>query len=114
MISEIFLRVLLIEEQYLEVDFEDRTLRFDLDELDRLTLAYAISVHKSQGSEYRAVIVVITEEHSRMAQRHLLYTAVTRGKEHVFLVADPATLQSSVLSDEHNRRYQKLTELLAL
>ncbi len=103
-----------IEEQYLEVDFEDRTLRFDLDELDRLTLAYAISVHKSQGSEYRAVIVVITEEHSRMAQRHLLYTAVTRGKEHVFLVADPATLQSSVSSDEHNRRYQKLTELLAL
>ena len=71
-------------------------------------------MHKSQGSEYRAVIVVITDEHSRMAQRHLLYTAVTRGKEHVFLVADPATLQSSVLSDEHNRRYQKLTELLAL
>lgn len=101
------------EEQFIEVDFEDRTLRFDLDELDRLTLAYAISIHKSQGSEYRAVIVVITDEHQYMAQRHLLYTAVTRGKEHVFLVADPATLQSSVLSDEHNRRWQKLTELLA-
>ena len=101
------------EEQFIEVTFEDRTIRFELDELDRLTLAYAISIHKSQGSEYRAVVVVITDEHQYMAQRHLLYTAVTRGKEHVFLVADPATLQSSVLSDEHNRRWQKLTELLA-
>ena len=83
-----------------------------MDELDRLALAYAISIHKSQGSEYRTVVVVLTAEHLHMAQRHLLYTAVTRGKEHVFLVADPATLQACVISDEHNRRWQKLTELL--
>lgn len=99
--------------QAIDVHFEQRNIRFRFDELDRLTLAFAISIHKSQGSEYRAVIVVITNDHLPMAQRHLIYTAVTRGKEHVFLVAEPAALQTAILSDENNRRWQKLTELLA-
>lgn len=99
--------------QFVEVQFEDRLVRFGFDQLDRLTLAYAISIHKSQGSEYKAVIVVINNEHLPMAQRHLIYTAVTRGKEHVFLVAEPHALQTAILSDENNRRWQKLTELLS-
>lgn len=99
--------------QFVEVQFEDRLVRFGFDQLDRLTLAYAISIHKSQGSEYRAVIVILTKEHLPMAQRHLIYTAVTRGKEHVFLVAEPQALQAAILSDENNRRWQKLTELLS-
>jgi exodeoxyribonuclease V alpha subunit len=98
--------------QFIDVQFEQRNVRFGLDELDRLTLAYAISIHKSQGSEYKAVIVVISGEHLPMAQRHLIYTAVTRGKEHVFLVAEPYALQTAILSDENNRRWQKLTERL--
>jgi exodeoxyribonuclease V alpha subunit len=98
--------------QYVDILFEERPVRFDFEELEKLALAYAISIHKSQGSEYRAVIVIIGKEHLPLAQRHLIYTAVTRGKEHVFLVADPAALQTAVLSDENNRRWQKLTELL--
>ncbi len=98
--------------QMIEVQFDERNIRFGFDELDRLTLAYAISIHKSQGSEYRAVIVVLTDEHLPMAQRHLIYTAVTRGQEHVFLVAEPHALQTAIQSDENNKRWQKLTELL--
>lgn len=98
--------------QTVEVQFDERPVRFTFDELDRLTLAYAISIHKSQGSEYRAVIVVVTNEHLPMAQRHLIYTAITRGKEHVFLVAEPHALQIAITSDETNRRWQKLSELL--
>jgi exodeoxyribonuclease V alpha subunit len=100
--------------QCLEVQFDERLIRFGFDELDRLSLAYAISIHKSQGSEYKAVIVVINQEHLPMAQRHLIYTAVTRGKEHVFLVAEPQALQTAILSDENNKRWQKLPELLNL
>lgn len=98
--------------QFLDIEFENRRIRFEFEELDRLSLAYAISIHKSQGSEYRAVIVVITNEHLPMAQRHLIYTAVTRGKELVFLVAEPQALQVAIASDENNRRWDKLTELL--
>lgn len=98
--------------QFLDIEFDDRRIRFEFEELDRLSLAYAISIHKSQGSEYRAVIVVITSEHLPMAQRHLIYTAVTRGKELVFLVAEPQALQIAIASDENNRRWDKLTELL--
>lgn len=99
-------------EQYLDIEFDDRRIRFGFEELERLSLAYAISIHKSQGSEYRAVIVVVTSEHLPLAQRHLIYTAVTRGKEQVFLVAEPQALQTAIASDENNRRWEKLTELL--
>jgi exodeoxyribonuclease V alpha subunit len=107
-----FLSAIHHDRQTVEVQFDERLVQFPFDELDRLTLAYAISIHKSQGSEYRAVIVVLTDEHLPMAQRHLVYTAVTRGKEHVFLVAEPHALQTALFSNENNKRWQKLTELL--
>lgn len=106
-----FIRKIDYQDQHLDIEFDERLLRFSFEELDRLSLAYAISIHKSQGSEYRAVIVVITRDHLPMAQRHLIYTAVTRGKEHVFLVAEPSALQTAILSDENIKRWQKLTEL---
>jgi len=77
-----------------------------------LTLAYAISIHKSQGSEYRAVIIIIAKDHLPLAQRQLIYTAITRGKEQVFLVAEPEALQTAIESDETSHRWQGLTELL--
>lgn len=107
-----FIRSIDHPSQYLDIEFDDRRIRFDFEELDRLSLAYAISIHKSQGSEYRAVIVVVTAEHLPLAQRHLIYTAVTRGKDLVFLVAEPQALQTAISSDENNRRWEKLTELL--
>ena len=62
------------------VDYEGRTVVYDLPELDELTLAYAVSVHKSQGSEYDAVVIALTTAHFPLLQRNLLYTAMTRGK----------------------------------
>ncbi len=96
--------------QLFEINFSGRNVHFEFHEMDRLTLAYAISIHKSQGSEYRAVIVVVTEEHIPMTQRHLVYTAITRGKEYVFLVAEPLALHKAL--QEIELRWEKLTELL--
>lgn len=92
----------------IEIDFGDRVATFPSDEA--LQLAYAITIHKSQGSEYSAVVVLLTEEHASLAQRHLLYTAITRGKEAVFLLADPRTLKTALGKSE--KRWQKLTERL--
>ena len=97
-------------EQFMEVQFDDRRVRFEFHEMDRLSLAYAISIHKAQGSEYKAAIVILTEEHLPMAQRHLIYTAITRGKEYVFLVAEPVALQKALQTVE--KRWEKMTELL--
>ncbi len=98
--------------QTLNVQFDDKMVSFSFDELSKLTLAYAITIHKSQGSEYPIVVVVISNVHLPLVQKNLIYTAITRGQEHVFLVADPNALQTAITADETNRRWQKLTELL--
>lgn len=98
------------ERQFFEINFSGRSVIFEFSKMDRLTLAYAISIHKAQGSEYRAVIVILTDEHLSLAQRHLVYTAVTRGKENVFLIAQPTALSKALQDVE--RRWEKLTELL--
>lgn len=68
------------EEQEMHVEFDGRTVRYEFDELDEIALAYALTVHKSQGAEYSAVIVPLHTQQYRLLQRNLLYTAVTRGK----------------------------------
>ena len=70
----------------LHVDFGDRSASYERDELDQLAHAYAVSVHKSQGSEYPAVVIPLVTQHFVMLQRSLLYTAVTRGKRLVVIV----------------------------
>lgn len=67
------------EEQELVVTYDGRDVVYDLKELDELTLAYATTVHKSQGSEYPAVVIPIHTQHFTLLQRNLLYTAMTRG-----------------------------------
>src|SRR5215217_7545515 len=74
------------EEGELLVDFEGREVTYGFGELDELVLAYATTVHKSQGSEYPAVVIPLTTQHYPMLQRNLVYTAVTRGKRLVVLV----------------------------
>ena len=83
------------------------------DELRALTLAYAMSVHKSQGSEYPIVLLPLVRAHHIMLQRNLLYTAVTRAKQRVILVGERAALYAAVSNDRTRRRYTLLAERLA-
>jgi exodeoxyribonuclease V alpha subunit len=73
-------------------DFDGRPLTYETGELDALALAYATSVHKAQGSEYPAVVIPLATKHYTLLQRNLLYTAVTRGKRLMVLIAQPKAL----------------------
>jgi exodeoxyribonuclease V alpha subunit len=84
----------------LVVDYDGRSVTYDLLDLDELTLAYAVSVHKSQGSEYGAVIIALTMTHFPLLQRNLLYTALTRGKHLVILVGSSRAVHTAF---ENNR-----------
>ena len=81
-------------------------------ETDELQLAYAMSVHKSQGSEYARVVLALVPGHYIMLQRNLLYTAVTRAREKVELVGTKTALQTAVANDRTRRRYSLLKERL--
>ena len=81
-------------------------------ELEELQLAYAMSVHKSQGSEYPNVILLMVPSHYIMLQRNLLYTAVTRAKQKVLLVGTKAAVRTAVENDKTRRRYSLLAERL--
>ncbi|MFC1651174.1 ATP-dependent RecD-like DNA helicase, partial [Candidatus Latescibacterota bacterium] len=99
---------------------EQLTVRFDLtveykfSELDDLVPAYAISVHKSQGSEFRCVIIPVSTQHFIMLKRNLLYTAVTRARDLAVLVGDTKALAIAVKNDQVSERYTSLKEKLIL
>ena len=84
------------EAQSLSVEFDANRVTYDFAELDELQLAYATTIHKSQGSEYRAVVIPISTQHYAMLERKLLYTAVTRAKELVVIVGDPRAMAIAV------------------
>ena len=92
----------------LYVRFEQSHIHYKSNELDQLTLAYAITVHKSQGSEYSAVIMPITTHHYMMLQRNLLYTAITRGKQLVVLIGTSAAVRIAVQNQGTLNRYTSL------
>ena len=92
----------------LYVKFEQSHIHYKSNELDQLTLAYAITVHKSQGSEYSAVIMPITTHHYMMLQRNLLYTAITRGKQLVVLIGTSAAVRIAVENQGTLNRYTGL------
>lgn len=98
----------------IEVDFGDtRIAHYPFTDLDELVLAYAITVHKSQGSEYRAVIIPVVTQHYIMLQRNLLYTAITRAKELVILVGTQKALALAVKNNDAQHRYTRLKERLS-
>ena len=97
-------------EGMLVVDFDGRTASYERAELDQLVHAYAVSVHKSQGSEYPAVVIPLVTQHFMMLQRSLLYTAVTRGKKLVVLVGTRRAVQLAVNNADAKRRYTWLAE----
>ncbi|NPA90062.1 MAG: ATP-dependent RecD-like DNA helicase [Chloroflexi bacterium] len=104
-----------MELQEMLVDFDGRLVPYDFLELDELVHAYAISVHKSQGSEYPAVVVPVMTTHYVMLHRNLLYTAITRAKELVVLVGEPRAIAIAVRNasplNRHSRLAVKLREL---
>jgi len=97
----------------LTADFDGEIQTFDRGEMGSLALAYAISIHKSQGSEYPVVIVPLLKAHFMMLQRNLLYTAITRGKKKVFLVGEPAAYAMAVRNSESKLRSTHLREKIA-
>ncbi len=96
----------------LSVSFDGRELDYAAEDLDLLLLAYAISIHKSQGSEYPAVVLPVTTAHFVMLTRNLLYTAVTRAKRLCVLVSDPRALGIALREDRRERRVTGLRERL--
>jgi len=101
-----------MEEGELSVDFDGRDVSYGFGELDELVLAYATTIHKSQGSEYPAVVIPLTTQHYPMLQRNLVYTGVTRGKHLVVLVGQRKALAIAVKGSRAKRRWSKLREWL--
>ena len=100
------------EDQEVSILFDERLVTYDYSELDEIVLAYAISVHKSQGSEYPAVIIPVHTQHYMMLQRNLLYTAITRGKKLVVLVGTTKAVAIAVNNNKPQMRYTRLKERL--
>jgi exodeoxyribonuclease V alpha subunit len=96
------------DERELTVRFDQREVAYDFGELDELALAYAITIHKSQGSEFPAVVVPLAAQHYLLLQRNLVYTAVTRGKRLVLLIGQPKALAMAVANNRTQRRYSGL------
>ena len=101
-----------LEEGTIEVDFDGRKVDYALRDLDMLVPAFATTIHKSQGSEYPAVVVPLMDRHFVMLQRNLLYTAITRGKRLVVLVGQRSAVRRAVQTSTQSRRWSKLRELL--
>lgn len=93
--------------------FDGRSVTYEFGELDTLVPAYAATIHKSQGSEYPAVVIPVMTQHYAMLQRNLIYTGVTRGKKLVLLVGQAKALAMAVKNISGRRRWTKLKEWLA-
>ncbi|MDD2510338.1 MAG: ATP-binding domain-containing protein, partial [Syntrophomonas sp.] len=101
-----------LEEQKLEVEFEDYPVSYDFSQLDELQLAYACSIHKAQGSEYPAVIIPLLEQHYILLQRNLLYTGVTRARKLVIIIGSKKALHIAINNDKPRSRDTGLKERL--
>lgn len=95
------------------VDFDGRMVEYEFGELDEVALAYATSIHKSQGSEYPAVVIPLAMQHYMLLERNLLYTAVTRGKKLVIIIGQIRALAMAVKNRRSDRRVTKLAARIA-
>ncbi len=92
------------EDHELTVNFDGRAVKYEFSELDELVHAYACSIHKSQGSEYPAVVILITTQHFKLLQRNLLYTAITRGRELVCIIGSHKAIGMAIRNNEIQQR----------
>ncbi|WP_427551103.1 SF1B family DNA helicase RecD2 [Methylomonas sp. MS20] len=99
-----------LEDSQVKILFDDREVDYEFSDLDEITLAYATSVHKSQGSEYPVVVIPLAMQHFMLLERNLLYTGVTRGKQLVVVIAQPKALAMAVKNQQSQRR---ITDLAA-
>jgi exodeoxyribonuclease V alpha subunit len=99
-------------EQEMVVNFEGLQVEYDFGDLDEIALAYVLSIHKSQGSEFPCVVIPLHTQHYMMLQRNLLYTAVTRGKKLVILVGTKKALSMAVRRQDTSQRYSALRKRL--
>jgi exodeoxyribonuclease V alpha subunit len=95
-------------EHEVTIRFDDRLVKYDFGELDEIGLAYAITIHKSQGSEFPAVVIPLATQHYMLLQRNLIYTGITRGKRLLVLIGQRKALGIAVHNDRPQRRYSGL------
>lgn len=101
-----------MSEQLLYVGFDEKIVEYDFSEIDEIVLAYAVSVHKYQGSECPCVVMAVHTSHFKLLHRNLLYTAITRGKRFVVLVGTKKAIAIAVKNNEVEQRHTRLKELL--
>ncbi len=100
------------EEGIIKILFDERELTYAVSELDEISLAYAITIHKSQGSEFPAVVIPIATQHFVLLQRNLLYTGVTRGKKMVILIGQSRAVAMAVKNNKQSERHGFLKDFL--
>jgi exodeoxyribonuclease V alpha subunit len=100
------------ENQKVNILFDRKKIEYEYNEMDELTLAYAISVHKSQGNEYPAVILPLLTQHYIMLQRNLIYTAITRGKNLVVIAGSKKAFEIGIKNDRISKRYTNLSQMI--
>jgi len=101
-----------VEDSTLTAQFDERSVQYRFDELDELSLAYAVTIHKSQGSEYPAVVIPVVTDHYMMLRRNLLYTGITRARKLVVLLGQRRALELAVRDRGELRRTTRLREQL--
>ena len=101
------------EQQQVWVNFEGQFVSYEYSDLDELSLAYAISVHKSQGSEYPAVVLPVMTQHYILLQRNLIYTAVTRARRLIVLIGTKKALAMGIRNNKTQTRHTALRERLS-
>jgi exodeoxyribonuclease V alpha subunit len=97
-----------LEESRLSIRFDDRDVDYEFSELDEISLAYATSIHKSQGSEYPVVVMPLAMQHYTLLERNLVYTGVTRGKQLVVIITEPKALRMAIRTQKSQRRLTNL------
>ena len=107
-----FVKAVVPDDKSLVVDFDGRPVEYKSGDLDELTLAYATTIHKSQGSEYPVVIVLLHSQHYMLLQRNLLYTAITRGRRLVLVVGAPWAVKKAIETNTVAERRTTLAERL--
>jgi exodeoxyribonuclease V alpha subunit len=99
-------------DQEVSIRFDDRLVEYDFGELDEVSLAYAVTIHKAQGSEFPAVVIPVAMQHYMLLQRNLIYTGITRAKRLLVVIGQTKALGIAVRNDQSRKRYSGLLSSL--